>query len=260
MPRRLGQHFLKNETILKKIAGAIKKSTRQVLIEIGPGHGELTKYLFSQSSHLILLERDHSLVEKIKKDVLFSQTRIIEGDALVTLPSLVRDLALQKKSYSIIGNIPYYITGQLLRAIGDISCKPQQCVFLIQNEVAQRICAKAPRMNLLAAIVGAWASARILMRVSPGNFFPPPSVDSAVIVFEKKRGFIAPKHLEAYYAFVKTLFKQPRKTLLNNLIDGGYKKDDIIIACQTTGLSQISRPGECELETVRSLFFALTSG
>jgi 16S rRNA (adenine1518-N6/adenine1519-N6)-dimethyltransferase len=131
------------------------------------------------------------------------------------------------KPYKIVGNIPYYITGKLLRVISELDQKPVRAVLMVQKEVAERICAVSPEMNRLAASVQFWADARIIAIVPKKDFSPPPEVDSAVIVLETKKWALdgTPAHgsaahidPELYYRAVRGIFAQPRKTLLNNIM------------------------------------------
>ena len=136
------------------------------IIEIGPGHGELTRLLQSAdpSAPIVAIERDHLLAEKLRSEPR-GNLRIEEGDALALLPSLTESEPFKGADYKIVGNIPYYITGHLFRIIGDLEHKPTRCVFMVQKEVALRLCAAPPDMNRLAASVQFWANATIIAQV-----------------------------------------------------------------------------------------------
>ncbi len=215
MGQRLGQHFLADENVLKTIASLSEIKPTDSVVEIGPGHGELTKYLAKKKpKNLILIEADRELASALKKS--FSEAEVVEGDVLEVLQKTVASF---KGDYIVVGNIPYYITGYLFRIIGDLDKKPKTIVFTVQKEVALRICAKPPRMNLLAASVQFWAEPKLEMIVKRELFSPPPKVDSAVIklsVLSAK----PEKESEKYYEFIKRVFAQPRKTILNNLSNG----------------------------------------
>jgi len=232
MPRRLGQHFLKNELILKRIVQALDVGESDVVVEIGPGHGELTKEIAESGkeggARIIAIERDKKLVEELKKENL-KNVEVIEGDALKVLLELHTKYKIQNTKYKLVGNIPYYITGHLLRIIGELGRKPSKTVLLIQKEVAQRICAFPPHSSLLSLSVQFWADCKMIEIVSKKYFSPPPNVESAVIELTTKKdgdknGSVADK----YYAFIKKAFKQPRKTLFNNLVSGGYAKEEAL--------------------------------
>lgn len=308
MGQRLGQHFLINEKKLKNVADALVIGKGDVVIEIGPGHGELTRYLLEAGAMVIALERDKALIEPLKKkfssfvipvktgissDAIDSRLRgndikregnnkqgsfqIVEGNALETLPIVVdalseRRLCLNEMQgvdevcdrdvesllrerkrgdnaadrqtvaplFKIVGNIPYYITGFLLRVIEGLDHKPTQVVLTIQKEVAERICAHPPQMNLLAASVQFWADAEIVDVVPKEDFNPPPKVDSATIRLNVRpsEGVTA----AAYYACIKKIFAQPRKTIANNLAGKEGDKGAIENMVRVAGIVPDARP------------------
>lgn len=258
--QKLGQHFLTNRDILWKIADAVDAEVFDTIIEIGPGHGELTSKLVNKflslkvdkSIHskahkvrLILVERDKELAEQLRTTITTQwkdyqdSIEIIEDDILRVLPTLSD--AFSPARYVIIGNIPYYITGHLLRVVEELSHKPLQAVFLIQKEVAERVCAEPPRMNLLAASVQIWASPSLLFSVGKQEFSPPPKVESAVLKLEVGNQKL--EDLNAYYRFIKILFKQPRKTILNNLVAGS--KEGVV-----SSKYKVSSMGRGEIEEI----------
>ena len=254
MRQRLGQHFLKNESALAKIAQACV-GAGDVIIEIGPGHGELTKYLAAGGARVIALERDGALSDELRKNKECAGVEIITGNALETFLVVVARLKKEGVSYVVAGNIPYYITGHLLRTIGDLEYKPARVVLLVQKEVAQRMCALPPRMNLLAATVQIWSSPRIIFSVPRGSFAPPPDVDSAVVVLETAPLPFPAGFLPRYFSFARALFKQPRKTIVNNLVsEKVVKREAAIFLCHRAGVAPLQRPGTLDVGAVRTLF------
>lgn len=251
--QRLGQHFLKNETVLQKIAAALAISGSDIVIEIGPGHGELTKHLLTNHPRrLIAIEKDQRLAEKLRIAFPKESLEIIEADALKLLPRIVE--SLKSEEYKICGNIPYYITGRLFRIIEELDYKPSLSVFTVQKEVAERIVAEPPRMNLLGASIRFWADPEIIKIISKKDFSPVPKVDSAVIVLKTKK--LTEKEVvvrEEYYPFIKTLFKQPRKTILNNLSALDISKDKIREKLEQQVVSPSNRPQELNFEKILAL-------
>src|SRR3989344_1254738 len=223
MNKRLGQHFLINKFAIKKIVAALNLKANDTIIEIGPGKGALTFPLLEECQKLnckiIGVEKDPELVNKLEsyKVKKFYNFEIINGDALKILP----DYKLQTTGYKLIGNIPYYITGKLLRILSELENKPKLIVLTIQREVAERITAKQGEMNLLAAAVQVWAEAEIIGYLKPSDFSPPPKVESAIIKLATRiQPLVTRDGVDDYYKIIKILFKQPRKTLLNNLSAG----------------------------------------
>jgi 16S rRNA (adenine1518-N6/adenine1519-N6)-dimethyltransferase len=169
---------------------------------------------------LILIERDKFLAESLREK--YSQNKkieVVEGDALRVLPGLINKLTNKPINYKLVGNVPFYLTGYLFRILGELKSRPKLIVLIIQKEVAKRMTAKPPETNLLSASVGFWAEPEIVDYISRKDFRPMPEVDAAIIklssrIYPEKAGINA----EKYYKFIKILFKQPRKTILNNLL------------------------------------------
>jgi 16S rRNA (adenine1518-N6/adenine1519-N6)-dimethyltransferase len=252
--QRLGQHFLKNKEIITKIVNTLHIKSGDIIIEIGPGHGELTEQLVTR---IIAVEKDRQLAHYLKKKFENKKNiEIIDGDILKLLPSLVADYLLPVTNYKVVGNIPYYITGHLLRILSELEHKPETITLLIQKEVAERIVAEPPSMNLLAAVTQSWAEPKIIAHVRRKEFFPPPQVDSAVITLSPKPHSLNPR----YFAFLRTLFKQPRKTIVNNLMtDDEFQmtKGELTQKLQEINIDPGARPQNLSLTEIQNLFAAL---
>ena len=214
--KSLGQHFLMDRRIVGRIADAVGSASLPV-IEIGPGHGELTRELLTRGHQVTAIEKDDALVQAFLETPLDGLS-VVHGDALHELPLLSKVYQERGSAYVVVGNIPYYITGHILRIIGELSYRPQRTVLLMQKEVAERIVAFEGALNLLASSVLWWADPHIDVRVARGAFNPPPKVDSAVVVFEAIASRGSQEVAQQYYIFIRALFKQPRKTIFNNLI------------------------------------------
>jgi len=269
--QKLGQHFLKNTAVLEKIVGALALTDNDRVIEIGPGHGELTTPLVraAQGKHceIFCIEKDHALIGELeqfatRENVVAtnstdnemntgSHVTIVEGDALKLLPNMV--------ATKIVGNIPYYITGKLLRIVSELEHKPKRTVLLIQKEVAERICAAPPDMNRLAASVQFWADAEIVAHVPRKDFSPVPDVDSAIIMLTTKPISGKPAgdiDSALYYRAVRAIFAQPRKTLLNNLSMAAgetIKKNDISAQIEKIGANSDARPQDLGVDQIASI-------
>lgn len=249
----MGQHFLINKKKLEKIAGVLELKEKDVVIEIGPGHGELTQEIRNKKLEIriIAIEKDKNLISPLKEK--FPEIEIVEGDALKILPTLFHKL--KAKSYKLCGNIPYYITGHLLRIISELGRKPELAVLTIQKEVAQRICAKPPKMNILAAATQFWAEPEIVGFISRKDFNPAPEVESAVIKLKTKNLKLKTKEAERYYKLVRILFKQPRKTVFNNIYAGfrGAGKEETIRRIQKAGIDPKARPQDLSVADILTL-------
>lgn len=263
--RRLGQHFLIKKSVLERIVKVLDVRQIDTIVEVGPGHGELTTYIVSaRPAKIIAIEKDSRLAEGIRKKELGSMVKVVHGDALKIIPTLLKTYDLKHSSYKIVGNIPYYITGKLLRTLGELEPKPERVVLTIQKEVAERLTAKPPKMNLLAASVGYWGVPQIVQFVPRSAFRPPPKIESAIISITphptslKLRGAskIQPTTAEskAYYTLIKIIFKQPRKTIANNLAEGtNLTKKEVESLLLSLDIKPNLRPQNLSIDTINNL-------
>ncbi len=258
MNKRLGQHFLKNKGAIKKIIDALDLQINDTVIEIGPGAGALTfpllKECGTKNCKLIAIEKDEKLAYGVQRLADSENFKIVIDDAIKELPKIAKLFALNANSFKVVGNIPYYITGKLLRTISGLEIKPVLTVLMIQKEVAERAAAMPPQMNLLAAATQFWAEPKILFSLKPQDFDPPPKVNSAVIKLISKSQSINPEETMNYYSFLHALFKQPRKTLLNNLSNGlDLSKKDVESVLGRFHINVNARPQDLSLEEIKKL-------
>lgn len=211
--KRLGQNFLIDRGIIKKIIEAAELSLEDIILEIGPGLGNLTKELAKKAKKVIAVEKDQKMI-KILEEVLkdHNNVKIIQGDILKF--NLLNSRQIPK-NYKIVANIPYYLTSPLIRKFLETKNQPKEMILMVQKEVAERICAQPPKMNLLAVSVQFYAKAKIISFVSKKSFWPRPKVDSAIIKITPKtnRGRLS---TDLFFKIVKAGFSHPRKQILNN--------------------------------------------
>jgi 16S rRNA (adenine1518-N6/adenine1519-N6)-dimethyltransferase len=217
------------------------------VVEVGPGHGEVTLELAKYSVQVIAIEKDQRLAESLTQ-----KFKIIEGDILKILPQLSQEL--KADIWKLVGNIPYYLTGYLFRLISELENKPSLIVFTIQKEVAERICALPPKMNLLAASIQIWAEPEIIDIIPARDFRPEPKVEAAIIKLKIKNEKLKIKELENYYRTAKIIFKQPRKTILNNLSDGlNLPKEKVTEELKKIGLTGQERGQDLSISDLQLL-------
>lgn len=258
MPSRLGQHFLKNDSAIKKIIAVLDIQPGETVIEIGPGKGALTLPMAENFKFLIpnlkilAIEKDEKLANGLTlkiQELKLENIEIIKGDALKILPELVSKLKIV--NYKLVGNIPYYITGKLLRTISELKNKPSASVLMVQKEVAERISGQPPRNNLLASAMAVWANTEKILSLKAKEFDPPPEVDSAVIKLTTNNRQLPEKETEKYYKLIHIIFKQPRKTLANNLKDGlDISRPEIEKILNSINLPLNSRPQDISIEQI----------
>jgi 16S rRNA (adenine1518-N6/adenine1519-N6)-dimethyltransferase len=202
---------------LERIAAALCPQAPSLVIEIGAGRGELTARLLERAGRVVAIEVDARLAEHLRSK--FSdepRLEVLHQDVLET------DLA-RWGSVPVAGNLPYYIASPIIERVARL--KPPRAVFLIQNEVAQRLVAKPGSRDygFLTVQVALWMEARLLFRVRPAAFQPPPKVDSAVVLLEPKRES-GDLETDAFLSFVAQCFRHKRKTLRNNLAESYGKQ------------------------------------
>ena len=211
----LGQNFLQDSMALEEIVSAAEIQPTDIVLEIGPGLGSLTRYLAVTAREVIAVELDENLIPPLKAVLSpYQNVQIIRGDILKLTPN---DLIAESK-YLVVANIPYYITSAVIRHLLESEAKPRRIVLTIQKEVAQRICAKPGDMSLLALSVQVYGKPRIAAHIPAEAFFPAPKVDSAVLVIDiYSSPLINEELLESFFKLVKAGFSQKRKTLRNSL-------------------------------------------
>ncbi len=219
--RSLGQHFLSDDNLLRRIVDALEPTSGDVVLEIGPGQGTLTRELLGRGMRVIAIEKDPRLAEQLRIGEFGSRgAQIVHGDAIrVDWHSLIPPSALRHPPWKVIGNIPYYITTPLIdKAL--TPPLPERVVFLVQEEVADRIVAPPGSKTYGALSVGVQVVARAekLFTIKPGSFRPPPTVHSALV---RLRPLLEPlvDHVEIprLRQFVVACFGLRRKQLRNVL-------------------------------------------
>jgi 16S rRNA (adenine1518-N6/adenine1519-N6)-dimethyltransferase len=213
----LGQHFLKDTNIARKIVDALSLSYPgpSPVLEIGPGTGVLTSLLMDRKEvDLKVVEIDRESVAHLKKEFPGLEGRIIEGDFLKM------DLATALPGhFSIIGNFPYNISSQIFFSVLDYRGQVDQVVCMLQKEVAERICAGhgSKVYGILSVLLQAYYDIEYLFKVSPGVFIPPPNVMSAVIRLVRNERVKLDCDETLFKQVVKQAFQKRRKTLRNAL-------------------------------------------
>lgn len=214
--KSLGQNFLTDENILKKIANSSETNSDDLIIEIGPGKGALTKYLVNKGSYLVCYEIDERLTEVLKK-YQSDKTKVIFQDFLkANILENIKDIPY-KKIY-VIANIPYYITTPIIKKVIELE-NLENMTLLVQKEVALRMTSKpnSKAYGSLTVFLNYYFDIEYLFDVSNTCFTPVPKVTSAVIKFSKKEKRSDLKNEKLFFELVENAFKMKRKTLKNNL-------------------------------------------
>ena len=217
--KKLGQNFLIDNLVLKKIIEAAELNSNDIVLEIGPGLGILTLELAKRVKKVIAIEKDKTLCQVLQNLLTVrrvNNVKIINKDVLqISNFKFLISNRIPNPNYKIIANLPFYITSPLIRKFLEIKNPPQLMVLMVQKEVAQRICAEPPQMNLLAVAVQFYAQPKIITHVSKNSFYPQPKVDSAIIKIIPKP--IPKIDTEKFFKIIKGGFSSKRKVLINNL-------------------------------------------
>ncbi|MFN2212629.1 MAG: 16S rRNA (adenine(1518)-N(6)/adenine(1519)-N(6))-dimethyltransferase RsmA [Anaerolineales bacterium] len=216
--KRLGQNFLIDPRYLKRVADAGEIIDQDQVLEIGAGVGNLTVLLARKAKQVIAVEIDSSLIPILNQVVkTYPNITIVQGDILeLDLLELVG-----ATSYHVVANIPYYITSKLIRKLMTSSAYPQNVILTIQNEVADRICARTGKLSLLGLSVQIFGHPEIKSKIPAAAFYPQPKVDSAIVRIDRHPIPLIPEeHLASFFLVVKAGFSQKRKTLRNSLSAG----------------------------------------
>jgi 16S rRNA (adenine1518-N6/adenine1519-N6)-dimethyltransferase len=268
---KLGQHFLRDESAAQKIVEALGDVSQKTVLEIGPGTGVLTRRLVARARRVIAIEFDKVLAAQLRmRFALASNVEIIEGDVLAIdfdtifgpKPGISRPgLEYAPDPASLVGNLPYYITSDILLRLFEYRRYFDNLIIMVQREVADRIVAKPGSRDygLLSATAQLYAKVEKLFTLAPGAFNPPPKVHSTAL-----RLTLAPQLDElcvtedAFIDFLKLSFGQKRKTLWNNL-KLQYEPATLKAALEQAGVKANVRAEALPLEKTAALFRALSS-
>jgi 16S rRNA (adenine1518-N6/adenine1519-N6)-dimethyltransferase len=255
----LGQHFLTNEGVLRKIVGVIDPRPGDVILEIGAGRGALTARLAERAGRVVALEKDARLIPELRK-AMPANVEIVHGDIL---KADLGDFQASSgaRSLRLVGNLPYSISSPLLFKVLDDRGLLSDGVFLLQKEVAERVTA-GPRTKSyapLAILLQNEFEAEIAFTVAPGSFSPPPKVQSALLVLERRAAPLQPGAAEEpFRAFLRAAFAERRKMLWKNLARRATP-EALAAAYERTGLARNARAEELPPGTLFALFLSLRS-
>jgi 16S rRNA (adenine1518-N6/adenine1519-N6)-dimethyltransferase len=217
--KSLGQHFLKDPFVLQKIARAVAEAGRGVVLEVGPGTGNLTAGLLEEGLEVLAVEIDQRMYDHLQGRFRGEPGfRVIPGSALEVEPRL---LLGRETPYVLAGNLPYFLASAIVRHFLESDTPPQTAVVMVQKEVAREWVARAGDLSLASIGVQVFARPRVLFVVPPEAFAPPPKVRSSVVQLDVLPSPQVPRdELAPFFEVVRGGFKHPRKQLHNSLAAG----------------------------------------
>ena len=259
--KRLGQHFLVDCNVLETILVVASLSPNDVVIEVGPGPGILTRELAKRAGRVVAVELDDRLAVALQENLAsLHNVLIINGDILkLDPPDLLQDSGGQGE-YKVVANLPYYITAPVLRHFLEASPRPQTMVIMVQKEVAETIAANPGRMSLLSISVQFYGEPVIVDYVPAASFYPAPEVDSAILkidVCSKPRVVVDDE--SGFFELVRAGFSTARKQLVNSLSRGlGLSRGQVLTLLEEAGIEPKRRAETLSLDEWARLWTAFT--
>jgi 16S rRNA (adenine1518-N6/adenine1519-N6)-dimethyltransferase len=251
--KSLGQNFLHAQGVIRKIVETAALAADETVLEVGPGKGALTQALLASGAHVVAVEKDNRLIphlsEKFSTEIANKKLTLIEADIMELLVTGVP----VEGQYKLVANIPYYITGELIRAFLEADKQPALAVLMVQKEVAQRIAVKDGKESVLSLSVKAYGEPRYVDTVKRTCFTPVPNVDSAILLISdiSKNSFVGFSEAD-FFKTVKSGFAHKRKFLSRNL-ETVAEGEKIREAFKTLGLADDTRAETVPLATWKAL-------
>lgn len=249
--KKYGQNFLINDNVLKTIANTLKDQFKNV-IEIGPGLGSLTRYLVTTYDKVLAFEIDPKMVEILDDTIKEENFRVVEKDILkVNIEQEINNY-FDNKEICLIANLPYYITTPIMLKVLEEAPSIKSMVIMIQKEVAERFLGKpnTKDYNSLSVLIQTYMDVSKVIEVSKNSFYPAPEVTSAVIkLTRKEKTNYQIDNEELFLKVNRLMFKQRRKTIVNNLKDV-YNKESILDILNKLNISETARSESLSVEQI----------
>ena len=250
--KSLGQNFLLDPIALSWVANSAGIEPGDVVLEVGPGLGSLTRYLAEQAEKVVAVELDERLISPLEEILEpYDNVRVVQGNVLEIPPGELVDAP----DYLVVGNIPYYITSHLIRHLLEARLPPQRMVLTMQQEVAERICAAPGDMSILSLSVQVYGRPFIVALIEPYFFYPAPQVNSAILRVDMyPEPYVPEEDLDTFFRLVKAGFSQRRKNL-RNAISGGmrWSKAEAVEKLEAAGIDPRRRAENLSLDEWRRL-------
>ena len=263
--KRLGQHFLIDKRVLTHILFAAELSPSDVVIEIGPGLGILTKELAKQAAKVIAVEIDAKIISTLREKMSsFTNTKVIPGDILKISPEQlleeVTDLNVYpfstSQSYKVVANLPYYITSPVLRHFLEASIKPSMMVVMVQKEVGEAVVAASGKMSLLSLRVQFYSKPTLIAYVPAKSFYPPPKIDSVILRLDVyPKPLVEVSDAASFFDIISCGFSSPRKQLRNSLAQAlGIPPSHVALLLEKIGVKAERRAETLDLKEWKTLW------
>ena len=255
-PRKsLGQHWLDDQASLPAICSAAYLDKNDTVLEVGPGPGTLTRLLAEKAGRVVAVELDEKRAAGLPERVQANNLEVVSEDILKL------DLSRLHEGYKVVANIPYYLTGKLLRHLSEDPNPPSRAVLLLQKEVAERVAAAPGAMSILSVTTQFYWNISLGKVIPAALFTPPPKVDSQVLILERRQEpLFDDVEPDKFFRLVKAGFAQPRKTLLNNLSAGlRVSSAEARAICERASLDPQRRAQTLGMDEWHSLYKSLNT-
>ncbi len=249
--KALGQNFLHDRKIVRRIVDVADVDRDTHVLEVGPGLGILTSELIARAGSVTAVELDERLSQRLQA-YFQDQATIIQGDILeVDLTRIVPD-----QPYIVVANLPYSIATAAIQRLLETEHSPERMVIMVQREVAERMAASPPEMSILAIGVQFYARAKVQFRIGSGAFIPKPRVESAVIRLDRHaEPPLAREHHQRFFALVKAGFSQRRKRIDNSIAAGlGVSKAVVRERIESASIDPASRAERLDVQDWVTLY------
>ncbi len=249
--KRLGQYFLVDDLVLETILEVAVLTSDDLVIEVGPGFGVLTRELAGKAGRVVAVELDDRLAAALQGEMAsLHNVKIINGDVLKLDVADILEESGRQGGYKVVANLPYYITAPVLRHFLEASPRPQMMVVMVQKEVAETISARPGRMSLLSVSVQFYGEPVIVDYVPASSFYRVPEVDSAILkidVFPEPR--VAVDDEAGFFELVRAGFSAARKQMVNSLAQGlGLPKEKTLSLIEKADIGPIRRAETLSLD------------
>lgn len=241
--KSLGQHWLKDKSILSTIADEADIAPSDTVLEIGPGLGTLTSELLRRAERVVAVEFDIDLARKLPGQFPGKNLEVKSQDILDF------DFSTLPVGYKVVANVPYYITSKIVQKLSEATNPPSVAVLLVQKEVAERIAAAPGGMSMLSVSAQVFFAAQIGAKVSRQYFTPPPEVDSQTVILHRRaEPLVSPEQQKEFFRLVRAGFHERRKKLRSSLAGGLQRsKPDIDTLLQKSGIDPEARAQELSI-------------
>lgn len=243
--KSLGQHWLYDEASLLAVCDAGLVHEHDVVLEVGPGLGTLTKLLVEKAGRVIAVEYDEELAKNLPRTIDSAHLDVIYQDILKF------NFSSLPKNYKVVANIPYYLTSSLIRVLSEAENPPKVIALLVQKEVAERVAAKPGKMSILGVSAQMYFEAHLDKLVSAELFTPPPKVDSQIVqLLRRPKPYYGNRDSKKLFKIIKAGFSSKRKTLVNSLSGGlGISKPEVENVLLDAGINPMVRAQELSIDS-----------